>query len=82
MIRYFFDHFIFPVVIFVTDPTHTSQSAPLTTCIPGVVFAQSLLSDPNPNSPANVEAAKLFQENRREYDRRVIECVELSWDQD
>jgi ubiquitin-conjugating enzyme E2 A len=43
---------------------------------------QSLLSDPNPNSPANVEAAKLFQENRREYDRRVIECVELSWDQD
>ena len=43
---------------------------------------QSLLSDPNPNSPANVEAAKLFQENRREYDRRVVECVELSWDQE
>merc|ERR1712150_137121 len=27
---------------------------------------QSLLTDPNPNSPANVEAAKLYQENRRE----------------
>jgi ubiquitin-conjugating enzyme E2 A len=38
-----------------------------------------LLSDPNPNSPANMEAAKLFQENRREYDRRVVECVEQSW---
>ncbi len=33
---------------------------------------QSLLTDPNPNSPANVEAAKLFQENRAEYDRKVL----------
>jgi len=40
---------------------------------------QSLLTDPNPNSPANVEAAKLYQENRREYDRKVGEIVELSW---
>lgn len=40
---------------------------------------QSLLCDPNPNSPANVEAAKLYCENRREYDRRVMEYVENSW---
>jgi len=40
---------------------------------------QSLLTDPNPNSPANVEAAKLYQDNRREYDRKVMEFVELSW---
>jgi ubiquitin-conjugating enzyme E2 A len=40
---------------------------------------QSLLTDPNPNSPANVEAAKLYQENRREYDRKVMEFVEKSW---
>ena len=40
---------------------------------------QSLLTDPNPNSPANVEAARLFSENRREYDRRVMEIVEQSW---
>jgi len=40
---------------------------------------QSLLTDPNPNSPANVEAAKLYQENRREYDRKVMEFVEWSW---
>mmetsp|Transcript_11030 Transcript_11030/g.15896 ORF Transcript_11030/g.15896 Transcript_11030/m.15896 type:complete len:88 (+) Transcript_11030:471-734(+) len=41
---------------------------------------QSLLCDPNPNSPANSEAAKLFQENRREYERRVQAIVEESWD--
>jgi len=40
---------------------------------------QSLLSDPNPNSPANSEAARLFQENKREYNRRVREIVEKSW---
>ena len=40
---------------------------------------QSLLTEPNPTSPANAEAARLFVENRREYDRRVVECVERSW---
>merc|ERR1719211_414287 len=43
---------------------------------------QSLLTDPNPNSPANVEAAKLYQENRREYEKRVAQIVEQSWDDD
>merc|ERR1712130_681676 len=43
---------------------------------------QSLLTDPNPNSPANVEAAKLYQENRREYEKRVAMVVEQSWDED
>ena len=32
---------------------------------------KSLLCDPNPNSPANSEAAKLYQEDRKEYIRRV-----------
>ena len=41
---------------------------------------QSLLHDPNPNSPANVEAARLFTENKKEYNRRVKETVELSWE--
>lgn len=40
---------------------------------------QSLLCDPNPNSPANSEAARLFQENRREYNKRVQKIVEESW---
>eukprot|EP01017_Pseudomicrothorax_dubius_P018637 TRINITY_DN2058_c0_g1_i1.p1 TRINITY_DN2058_c0_g1~~TRINITY_DN2058_c0_g1_i1.p1 ORF type:complete len:108 (-),score=20.13 TRINITY_DN2058_c0_g1_i1:106-429(-) len=39
---------------------------------------QSLLCDPNPNSPANGEAAKLYQEDRKEYHRRVKEIVDLS----
>lgn len=41
---------------------------------------QSLLCDPNPNSPANSEAARLYQENKREYYRRVKEIVEKSWE--
>lgn len=40
---------------------------------------QSLLSDPNPNSPANQEAARLYAENRREYNRRVQQCATESW---
>ncbi|KAJ2355484.1 Ubiquitin-conjugating enzyme E2 2 [Coemansia sp. RSA 2618] len=40
---------------------------------------QSLLHDPNPNSPANGEAATLYRENRKEYVRRVREIVEGSW---
>lgn len=40
---------------------------------------QSLLSDPNPNSPANSEAARLYVENRVAYDKKVAECVEASW---
>lgn len=40
---------------------------------------QSLLSDPNPASPANAEAASLYSNNRAEYEKRVRECVEASW---
>jgi ubiquitin-conjugating enzyme E2 A len=40
---------------------------------------QSLLCDPNPSSPANSEAARLYGENRREYERKVKEIVEQSW---
>jgi len=43
---------------------------------------QSLLTDPNPNSPANVEAAKLYQENRREYEKKVEAMVALSWEEE
>jgi ubiquitin-conjugating enzyme E2 A len=47
---------------------------------PQMCFAlkQSLLCDPNPNSPANAEAAQLYAENRREYNRRVVQSVEDS----
>jgi hypothetical protein len=40
---------------------------------------QSLLCDPNPNSPANSEAARLFSENKREYNHKVREIVKVSW---
>lgn len=40
---------------------------------------QSLLHDPNPNSPANAEAASLYRENMKEYVRRVKATVEASW---
>ncbi|CAH8355313.1 unnamed protein product [Eruca vesicaria subsp. sativa] len=43
---------------------------------------QSLLCDPNPNSPANSEAARMFSESKREYNRRVREVVEQSWTAD
>jgi len=43
---------------------------------------QSLLSDPNPASPANAEASQLYDKDRREYNRRVKEVVENSWDDD
>jgi len=33
-------------------------------------------------SPANSEAAKLFVENIKEYNWRVRECVESSWEQE
>jgi len=42
-------------------------------------YFQSLLDEPNPNSPANNVAAQLYQENRREYEMKVKVIVEESW---
>ena len=39
---------------------------------------QSLLTDPNPNSPANVKAAHLFVHNKKEYNKTVRQYVEKS----
>ena len=39
----------------------------------------SLLNDPNPASPANPEAAKLFENDMELYVKKVRECVEASW---
>ncbi|OAG30457.1 ubiquitin-conjugating enzyme E2 A [Nematocida displodere] len=40
---------------------------------------QSLLNDPNTDSPANSEASELYQRNRPMYIDRVRETVEKSW---
>ncbi|KAJ7567480.1 hypothetical protein O6H91_02G149900 [Diphasiastrum complanatum] len=39
---------------------------------------QSLLTDPNPSSPANPEAAHLYQTDLQAYNRRVRQCVRKS----
>jgi len=52
-------------------------------CLTVLTSIQSLLTDPNPESPANNEAAGLFTEaqgdRNAEYYRRVRQCVEDSW---
>ena len=39
---------------------------------------RSLLGDPNPNSPANSQAANIYNTNKNEYERRVKQIVEMS----
>lgn len=38
----------------------------------------NLLAEPNDESPANVDAAKMWRDHRQEYDRRVQESVRQS----
>lgn len=57
----------------------TNQWSPIYDVHTVLASIQSLLSDPNPTSPANAEAARLYNENIEEYKKRVEECVENSW---
>jgi ubiquitin-conjugating enzyme E2 A len=57
----------------------SSQWSPVYSVSSILTSIQSLLADPNPNSPANSEAAKLFQTNKVVYEQRVRQCVEQSW---
>ena len=57
-----------PSLLAPMPPQHASVPQPRFHPTPST---QSLLSDPNPNSPANSEAARLYTEDRREYNRRV-----------
>ena len=41
----------------------------------------SMLGDPNPDSPANVDAGKMFREDPKAFKRRVRRCVERSLEQ-
>jgi len=40
---------------------------------------QSLLSDPNPFSPANISITHLFTKNLYKYNQEIQLCVERSW---
>lgn len=57
-----------------TPPRCTMRSLRLTK-------PSSLLNDPNTGSPANVEASNLYRENQKEYEKRVRETVEKSWEE-
>lgn len=48
-------------------PVHTVESI--------VLSIISLLSNPNDESPANIDAGKLWRENRREYKKKVREYI-------
>nr|CAD2129186.1 unnamed protein product [Meloidogyne enterolobii]CAD2149823.1 unnamed protein product [Meloidogyne enterolobii] len=48
-------------------PVHTVETI--------LISVISMLSDPNFDSPANVDAAKLYRENPAEYKRQVARCV-------
>ena len=39
---------------------------------------QSLLTDPNIDSPANTEAAKLFRTDKKEYNKKIRKCADSS----
>ncbi|KAJ4879314.1 Ubiquitin-conjugating enzyme E2 1 [Raphanus sativus] len=47
-----------------------------------LISIQSLLCDPNTDSYANSEAARMYSESKREYNRRVRGVVEESWTSD
>ena len=44
---------------------------PILTMEAVLVSVTSMLVDPNLESPANVDAAKLFRDNRKEFDKKL-----------
>ncbi|GIQ81529.1 hypothetical protein KIPB_002500 [Kipferlia bialata] len=48
---------------------------------PILTSIQSLLTEPNPASPANSEAANLFVNDKAAYEQRVKACVKRSWEE-
>ena len=43
-----------------------------------IVSVMSMLSEPNDNSPANIDAAVMWREDRQEFKKRVRACVRKS----
>eukprot|EP00742_Colponemidia_sp_Colp-10_P000940 GILJ01001019.1.p1 GENE.GILJ01001019.1~~GILJ01001019.1.p1 ORF type:complete len:174 (+),score=17.73 GILJ01001019.1:60-524(+) len=54
------------------------QWSPIYTVSTILTSIQSLLMDPNPASPANPEAAQIYGNDRKEYDRRVRRLAQKS----
>mmetsp|Transcript_10422 Transcript_10422/g.24986 ORF Transcript_10422/g.24986 Transcript_10422/m.24986 type:complete len:165 (+) Transcript_10422:74-568(+) len=57
-----------------------SQWTPALSISSLLVSVASLLTDPNPASPANPEAARLYEKDKKAYRRRVRQCAERSLD--
>jgi len=51
-------------------PIHTVETI--------LISVISMLADPNDESPANVDAAKMWRENYQEFRRKVAQCVRRS----
>jgi len=43
-----------------------------------LVSVISMLADPNDESPANIDAAKMWRENQKDFKKRVAKCVRQS----
>mmetsp|Transcript_21478 Transcript_21478/g.55800 ORF Transcript_21478/g.55800 Transcript_21478/m.55800 type:complete len:127 (-) Transcript_21478:718-1098(-) len=68
------------------DPLNPQESAserwlPIHSVETILLSVISILSDPNPESPANVDAAKELREQPDAFKRKVRRCVERSLDQ-
>lgn len=61
------------------DPNHYEQASerwsPIQSVEKILISVMSMLAEPNDESPANVEAAKMWRERRGEFERRVREGV-------
>eukprot|EP00469_Lotharella_globosa_P002945 CAMPEP_0167796840 /NCGR_PEP_ID=MMETSP0111_2-20121227/15292_1 /TAXON_ID=91324 /ORGANISM="Lotharella globosa, Strain CCCM811" /LENGTH=168 /DNA_ID=CAMNT_0007690819 /DNA_START=74 /DNA_END=580 /DNA_ORIENTATION=- len=56
-----------------------NQWSPMLNVTAILTSIQSLLTDPNPDSPANNAASRLFVQDRVQYRYQVMRHVELSW---
>eukprot|EP01090_Pellita_catalonica_P016726 TRINITY_DN4873_c0_g1_i5.p1 TRINITY_DN4873_c0_g1~~TRINITY_DN4873_c0_g1_i5.p1 ORF type:complete len:166 (-),score=25.73 TRINITY_DN4873_c0_g1_i5:158-655(-) len=43
-----------------------------------LISVMSMLAEPNDESPANIDAAKMWRNDRKQYDQKVLECVKSS----
>ena len=78
-IRCIFNINFYTGIYFLAHSTHTHKRMHSLTHTHIHSHTKSLLDEPNPNSPANSQAAQLYQENRREYEKKVLAIVEESW---
>lgn len=64
------------------DPNHYESASerwsPIQSVEKILISVMSMLAEPNDESPANVEAAKMWREDRRGFERRVREGVRRS----